>query len=285
MDPSASTCSWPVSGLPAGSTRNACPTSRRIRPRASCNDSSIGPLSRSRRSSQKTSRRRVSAELKRAEGEFQRSDNGKAFTDRFAANGERIPTGKHPFDQVCQAHGIEHRLIRPRAVAVPAAWSSASTGVSARCWPPPAFSPVNIWSRPYSATPPYTTSPDPRRRSAISHLKRPSKTGMLNDPICSKKVFIIRRDLTQAFRRHVMRQLSESQPRTGYLRFPLKFWIPAFAGMTWRVRRPTWVLSPRHVRTSAARYTLQRGGVDLEYLETWSSKLSTPRLRYVMGTG
>ena len=42
------------------------------------------------------------------------TDNGKEFTDRFAANGERIPTGKHPFDQVCQAHGIEHRLIRPR---------------------------------------------------------------------------------------------------------------------------------------------------------------------------
>ncbi len=42
------------------------------------------------------------------------TDNGKEFTDRFAANGERIPTGKHPFDQVCQTHGIEHRLIRPR---------------------------------------------------------------------------------------------------------------------------------------------------------------------------
>lgn len=45
---------------------------------------------------------------------FQRSYNGKEFTDRFAANGERTPTGKHPFDQLCQAHGIEHRLIRPR---------------------------------------------------------------------------------------------------------------------------------------------------------------------------
>lgn len=42
------------------------------------------------------------------------TDNGKEFTDRFAANGERTPTGKHPFDQVCQANGIEHRLIRPR---------------------------------------------------------------------------------------------------------------------------------------------------------------------------
>ncbi len=42
------------------------------------------------------------------------TDNGKEFTDRFAANGERTPTGKHPFDQVCQTHGIEHRLIRPR---------------------------------------------------------------------------------------------------------------------------------------------------------------------------
>ena len=42
------------------------------------------------------------------------TDNDKAFTDRFSATGERKPTGTHPFDQVCQAHTIEHRLIKPR---------------------------------------------------------------------------------------------------------------------------------------------------------------------------
>ena len=42
------------------------------------------------------------------------TDNGKEFSDRFIANGERKPTGQHPFDQVCQAEGIEHRLIKPK---------------------------------------------------------------------------------------------------------------------------------------------------------------------------
>ena len=42
------------------------------------------------------------------------TDNGKEFTDRFCATGERKPTGKHPFDQVCSEHNIDHRLIRPR---------------------------------------------------------------------------------------------------------------------------------------------------------------------------
>ena len=42
------------------------------------------------------------------------TDNDKAFTDRFSAAGERKPTGTHPFDVLCQAHGIEHRLIKPR---------------------------------------------------------------------------------------------------------------------------------------------------------------------------
>jgi transposase InsO family protein len=27
---------------------------------------------------------------------------------------KRTATGRHPFDQVCLAHGIEHRLIQPR---------------------------------------------------------------------------------------------------------------------------------------------------------------------------
>jgi transposase-like protein len=42
------------------------------------------------------------------------TDNGKEFTDRFCPSGEREPTGKHIFDQECAAHGIDHRLIRPR---------------------------------------------------------------------------------------------------------------------------------------------------------------------------
>ena len=41
------------------------------------------------------------------------TDNGKEFTDRFIANGEREPTGKHLFDRECSAHQIEHRLIKP----------------------------------------------------------------------------------------------------------------------------------------------------------------------------
>ena len=42
------------------------------------------------------------------------TDNGKEFTDRFIANGEREPTGRHAFDQTCAAHDIEHRLIKPK---------------------------------------------------------------------------------------------------------------------------------------------------------------------------
>lgn len=42
------------------------------------------------------------------------TDNGKEFTDRFVATGERKPTGNHLFDQLCAAEGIEHRLIPPR---------------------------------------------------------------------------------------------------------------------------------------------------------------------------
>ncbi|MFP7754247.1 IS481 family transposase [Thermodesulfobacteriota bacterium B35] len=42
------------------------------------------------------------------------TDNGKEFTDRFCATGERKPTGNHPFDLKCQQFRIDHRLIRPR---------------------------------------------------------------------------------------------------------------------------------------------------------------------------
>ena len=41
------------------------------------------------------------------------TDNGKSFTDRFTAGGERKPTGKHLFDLLCHKHNIEHRLIKP----------------------------------------------------------------------------------------------------------------------------------------------------------------------------
>ncbi len=42
------------------------------------------------------------------------TDNGKEFTDRFCATGERDPTGKHRFDRICHEQHIEHRLIPPR---------------------------------------------------------------------------------------------------------------------------------------------------------------------------
>jgi transposase InsO family protein len=42
------------------------------------------------------------------------TDNGKEFTDRFCATGEREPTGNHPFDQVCADHDIDHRLIKAK---------------------------------------------------------------------------------------------------------------------------------------------------------------------------
>ncbi|BCU05509.1 IS481 family transposase [Allochromatium tepidum] len=42
------------------------------------------------------------------------TDNGKEFTDRFGATGEREPTGRHRFDQGGAGHGIEHRLIASR---------------------------------------------------------------------------------------------------------------------------------------------------------------------------
>ena len=42
------------------------------------------------------------------------TDNGKEFTDRFTAQGERDPTGKHKFDQACVDIDAEHRLIKPR---------------------------------------------------------------------------------------------------------------------------------------------------------------------------
>ena len=60
------------------------------------------------------------------------TDNGKSFTDHFTRVGERKPSGNHPFDQECQAFGIEHGLIKPGRPQT--AWRSASTAVSAMCW-------------------------------------------------------------------------------------------------------------------------------------------------------
>ena len=45
------------------------------------------------------------------------TDNGSEFTDRFAVDKKGKPhdkpSGAHPFDRACAAHGIEHRLIKP----------------------------------------------------------------------------------------------------------------------------------------------------------------------------
>jgi transposase InsO family protein len=45
------------------------------------------------------------------------TDNGSEFTDRFAVDmkdkPEGKPSGRHPFDRVCAARAIEHRLIKP----------------------------------------------------------------------------------------------------------------------------------------------------------------------------
>jgi hypothetical protein len=42
--------------------------------------------------------------------------NGKEFTDRLEATGQREPTGNHPFDQVCAENAIDHRPIKPRQI-------------------------------------------------------------------------------------------------------------------------------------------------------------------------
>ncbi|WP_287914746.1 IS481 family transposase [Tibeticola sp.] len=43
-----------------------------------------------------------------------RSHNGKEFTDRLFGRAARSESGRHEFDQLCQALAIEHRLTRPR---------------------------------------------------------------------------------------------------------------------------------------------------------------------------
>jgi len=45
------------------------------------------------------------------------SDNGTEFTDRFRdgskAGAAARPSGTHPFDRLCQRHGIAHKTTRP----------------------------------------------------------------------------------------------------------------------------------------------------------------------------
>ena len=58
------------------------------------------------------------------------TDNGKSFTDRFTRAGERKPSGPHPFDQECQAHGNEHRLIKLGRLQTNAWWSASKGRIS-----------------------------------------------------------------------------------------------------------------------------------------------------------
>ena len=48
------------------------------------------------------------------QAKFQRSYNGKEFTDRLFGARDCQPSGEHEFDQLCQALGIEHRLTKPK---------------------------------------------------------------------------------------------------------------------------------------------------------------------------
>lgn len=43
------------------------------------------------------------------------TDNGKEFTDRLFGSREKVASGEHEFDQLCEALGIEHRLTKPRS--------------------------------------------------------------------------------------------------------------------------------------------------------------------------
>ena len=108
------------------------------------------------------------------------TDNDKAFTDRFSAAGERKPTGTHPFDVLCQAHGIEHRLIKPAEGRRPTAWSSDSTGVSPRFCRPPDLTHPRISNKPSSTTGRSTTITSPSVPWAMSRPFRRSSNGNKN---------------------------------------------------------------------------------------------------------
>jgi len=49
------------------------------------------------------------------QAKFQRSYNGKEFTDRLSGARDCQASGEHEFDQLCQALGIKHRLTKRRA--------------------------------------------------------------------------------------------------------------------------------------------------------------------------
>jgi len=49
------------------------------------------------------------------QAKFQRSYNGKEFTERLLGARDCQASGEHEFDQLCQALGIEHRLTKRRA--------------------------------------------------------------------------------------------------------------------------------------------------------------------------
>lgn len=129
------------------------------------------------------------------------TDNGKEFTGRFTAQGERQPTGNHPFDQGCKAIGAEHRLIPPRHPR-PAAWPSASTGASPSCWQAPASTPPPSWPPPWATTRRSIMSAFPSAPWAISPRFRPSRHGAKKSQSGLLKRYIILRDLTFATFRH-----------------------------------------------------------------------------------
>ena len=111
------------------------------------------------------------------------TDNGAEFTDRFGGDTSRRtgwPSGRHAFDRVCAAHGIEHRLTRPYTPktngmverfnrrlgeAIAAVPASATTPATA----PP--SPTTPSARPSSSI---SSLPTTAPASDVSAIKHPS---------------------------------------------------------------------------------------------------------------
>jgi transposase-like protein len=61
------------------------------------------------------------------------TDNGKEFTDRFCATGEREPTGRHPLDRVCSEQAIEHRLMLKTSLVARLQTATWSCGPNRTC--------------------------------------------------------------------------------------------------------------------------------------------------------
>ena len=120
--PSPPSGSRPTSRALCTSTSSTCPRCRTRHPASICSWPSTGPPTRwvyleiRKDKRAKSAQAFLKALLKKAPFKIRKilTDNGKEFTDRFSAAGERQPTGDHPFDQVCQEAHIEHRLIPPR---------------------------------------------------------------------------------------------------------------------------------------------------------------------------